>query len=221
MREEASVVTWHDQAREVLARGPVIPVLVLRDPAHALPVAEALLAGGIEVLELTLRTAAALPAIEQLARAFPEALIGAGTVTTPAQARRAADAGARFLISPGLTPRLLQASASGPVPLIPGISTVSELMTGLDHGYRCFKFFPAEAAGGVRALKAIAGPFPEPRFCPTGGITAANAGDYLSLPNVACVGGSWLFTEDVAASGDWNEITRRSRDILANLRPHP
>src|SRR5690606_33557850 len=190
MSRARPAITWTSAARDVLTRGPVIPVLVLRDEAHAVPVAEALLAGGIEVLEITLRSDAALPAIERLARDFPQALIGAGTVTNVEMAACALSAGARFLISPGLTPALLDAAAQGQVPLIPGISTVSELMTGLDRGYQSFKFFPAEAAGGIKALKAIAGPFPDVRFCPTGGITPDNALDYLRLPNVVCVGGS-------------------------------
>ena len=217
----ASGRIWKFDPGELFALGPVIPVLVIGDAAHALPIGEALLEGGIRVLEITLRTPAALPAIETLAKSLPEAVTGAGTVLDPAMAKRARDAGARFLISPGLTPRLLDDATAHPVPLVPGIATVSELMTGLDAGCRHFKFFPAEAAGGVKALKSIAGPFPDIRFCPTGGIGPDNALDYLALPNVDCVGGSWLVSPASVKSGDWADITRRCRETLERVNRPP
>lgn len=205
---------WNTSAASILNTGPVIPVLVIENPQHALPIAEALLEGGIKVLEITLRTQAAIDIIHHLSATLPEALIGAGTVTSVQSLQQAGDAGARFLISPGLTPTLLQAATRGPVPLIPGISSIGELMTGMEYGLDCFKFFPAEAAGGRPMLKAIAGPFPDILFCPTGGITPDNASDYLAMPNVTCIGGSWLVTADIIRRQAWPEITRLCRDIL-------
>ena len=213
---------WQPAADAILDSGPVIPVLVIESVEHALPIAEALLAGGISVLEITLRTPAALEIIDSLRQALPEATIGAGTVTSAAQLRQATEAGAQFLISPGLTPALLEAACAQSVPLLPGVSSISELLTGMEFGLECFKFFPAEAAGGTAMLKAIAGPLPAIRFCPTGGINPGNAAQYLSLPNVRCVGGSWLVTADIIARQDWAEITRLSQaavsgQLLGNL----
>lgn len=194
-------------AKEVLSAGPVVPVLVVSDVAAAIPLAKALIAGGIKVLEVTLRTPQALDVIKAIADHVPEAIIGAGTVTTPEMLQQVIAAGGQFAISPGLTEQLLQAGNDASIPLIPGIASVSELMTGLDAGYDTFKFFPAEASGGVKALKSIVGPFPHVTFCPTGGITPAIYNDYLAIPNVRCVGGSWMVPSDAIASGDWEKIT--------------
>lgn len=210
---------WQSSAEKILSAGPVMPVLVIEHPDDARPIAEALLEGGIRTLEITLRTRAALDIISQLREDLPEAMVGAGTIASVAQLQLASEAGARFLISPGLTPALLDAAVAGSVPLIPGISTLSEAMTGMEYGLSHFKFFPAEAAGGTRMLRSIAGPFPNLRFCPTGGVNADNAGDYLSLPNVSCVGGSWLVSPDIIAARDWGEITRRARASLALISP--
>lgn len=190
-----------------MSLSPVIPVLVVEDTAHAVPLAQALLAGGIKVLEITLRTPNALSVISEIARHVPDAVLAAGTVTTPEQWEAAARAGARFAVSPGLTPRMLDAAAQAPIPLLPGVATASELMTALDAGFECFKFFPAQQAGGVGMLKALGGPFAQALFCPTGGITPATAADFLALPNVACVGGSWLAPAAAMACGDWAAIT--------------
>lgn len=190
-----------------LRLSPVIPVLVVDDTAHAVPLAQALLAGGIKVLEITLRTPNALSVISEIARHVPDAVLAAGTVTTPEQWEEAARAGARFAVSPGLTPRLLDAAAQATIPLLPGVATASELMTAMDAGFECFKFFPAQQAGGVGMLKAWGGPFAQALFCPTGGITPETAPSYLTLPNVACVGGSWLASSAAMTAGDWAAIT--------------
>lgn len=208
---------WQIMPNELMATGPLVPVLVINDVAHALPIAEALLAADIKVLEITLRTEAALGAIEVIAKNLPEAIVGSGTVTNRALLQASADAGAKFAISPGLTPDLLQAGNDGNVALLPGISTISELMTGLDHGYDHFKFFPAEASGGPSALKAIGGPLPDVRFCPTGGISMNNIKNYLALPNVMCCGGSWLVTNDICKNGDWGQITKLAKEALAHI----
>ena len=175
----------------VMRVSPVIPVLVIEDVAHARPVAEALVAGGIRVLEVTLRTPAGLKAIE-LMRQVPGAIVGAGTVLDPEQLALALDAGAEFIVSPGLTQRLGEAALAANVPLLPGVANASDIMLGLDLGLRHFKFFPAAAAGGIPALKALAGPFGMASFCPTGGVSLATAPDWLALDPVICVGGSWL-----------------------------
>ncbi len=202
--------------RDVLTAGPVIPVLVVRDVRQAVPLARALLAGGIRVLEITLRTDCALEAIRRIRDEVPEALVGAGTVVSPADLEAVAEAGGLFAISPGLTGELLQAAAAGPLPLVPGIATVSELMTGLQHGLEVFKFFPAGAAGGPEMLRAIGGPFPDVGFCPTGGINAANYRDYLALDNVLCVGGSWLAPRPLLQAGDWDAVTRLAREVAGS-----
>jgi 2-dehydro-3-deoxyphosphogluconate aldolase/(4S)-4-hydroxy-2-oxoglutarate aldolase len=193
----------------------VVPVIVLDDLAHALPMAEALLNGGISVMEVTLRTPVALAAIELIAKEFPQALVGAGTVCQEAQLVQVEQAGGKFAISPGGTPRLLSAAKEGAIPLLPGVSTVSELMVGMELGYQHFKFFPAEAAGGIKALKAISGPFPEVTFCPTGGISQENYLEYLKLANVSCVGGSWLVPANAMKSGDFATITQLAKEALA------
>lgn len=201
---------------KALTRGPVIPVLVIDRVDDAVPLARALLAGGVQVLEVTLRTPAALDVIRTLVREVPEALVAAGTVTTPEQWEAVAHAGAHLAVSPGLTPRLLSALNSGaPTPLLPGVATASELMTAMDAGLNRFKFFPAQQAGGVGMLKAFHGPFADAVFCPTGGITFDTASNFLALPNVACVGGSWLAPTSAVRAGDWGRITELARDTLS------
>lgn len=205
---------WQLKPETLFAQGPVVPVIVIKDLADAVPMAKALLAGGVKVLEVTLRTPVALEAIRLLSAEVPEAIVGAGTVTTPAQLQQAIDAGARFAISPGSTRELLQAGKDANIPLIAGIASISELMEGTGLGYTHFKFFPAEAAGGVKTLKSIHGPFPEIRFCPTGGINEKNYRDYLALPNVLCVGGSWIVPDDAVAAKDWGRITELCRHAV-------
>jgi len=205
---------WRIQPGEVLRQGPVVPVMVIHKLEHAVPLACALLAGGIRVLEITLRTPVAVEAIRAIRREVPDAIVGAGTVTRGEELDAVAVAGAVFAISPGLTAELLDVANRGPIPLIPGIATISELMTGMARGYDHFKFFPAEAAGGVRMVQAIAGPFPRITFCPTGGITAANYREYLALDNVACVGGSWVAPQGAMDQGDWARITALAREAV-------
>jgi 2-dehydro-3-deoxyphosphogluconate aldolase/(4S)-4-hydroxy-2-oxoglutarate aldolase len=192
----------------LLDRVPVMPVVVVDDLAHAVPVARALVAGGLPAIELTLRTPVALDAIRAIAAEVPEILLGAGTVTSPGQAKQAAEAGAAFLVSPGSTPMLLDGLADTGLPFLPGVSTVSEAMAALEFGLTELKFFPAEAAGGVPFLRSLGGPLPGIRFCPTGGITPASALEYLALPNVGCVGGSWLTPAAALAAGDWAAVER-------------
>jgi 2-dehydro-3-deoxyphosphogluconate aldolase/(4S)-4-hydroxy-2-oxoglutarate aldolase len=186
---------------------PVIPVVVVRDVADAVPIARALVDGGLPAIELTLRTPAALGAIERIAAEVPDILLGAGTIVDIHQPKQAMAAGAQFLVSPGSTPSLRAAMGDTGLPDLPGVATVSEVMTLLEDGYAEMKFFPAEAAGGASYLKAIHSPVPAARFCPTGGITPANLGCYLRNPNVGCVGGSWLTPDDVVARKDWAEIS--------------
>ena len=194
---------------------PVVPVVVIDDLAHAVPVARALVAGGLPVIELTLRTPVALDAIRAIADEVPDILIGAGTIVTPAQAEQARAAGAQFLVSPGATPSLLEAMKDTQLPFLPGTATVSEVLAVLEAGISELKFFPAEASGGAAFLKSIASPVPAARFCPTGGITAATAASYLALPNVGCVGGSWLTPADALASGSWGRIESLAREASA------
>jgi 2-dehydro-3-deoxyphosphogluconate aldolase/(4S)-4-hydroxy-2-oxoglutarate aldolase len=197
--------------RQAMGLSPVIPVLVIERTEDALPLARALLQGGLKVLEITLRTPNALEVIELLARELPEALIAAGTITTTAQWEAAAKAGARLGVSPGLSPALIEASSNMAMPLLPGVATASELMTAMDAGFESFKFFPAQQAGGIGMLKAFGGPFAQALFCPTGGITLDTAPAYLALPNVACVGGSWLTPGDAIKAGDWSAIQALAR----------
>lgn len=206
---------WQLQPGTLFEQGPVVPVIVIKDLADAVPMAKALLAGGIKVLEVTLRTPVALDAIRLLSTEVPDAIVGAGTVTTAAQLQQVVDAGARFAISPGLTRELLQAGKDAAIPLIPGIASISELMEGTGLGYTHFKFFPAEAAGGVKTLKSIHGPFSDIRFCPTGGINEKNFKEYLALPNVKCVGGSWIVPDDAVAAKDWQRITSLCQAAVA------
>ena len=206
---------WRIQPGEILRKGPVVPVMVIHQLEHAVPLANALLAGGIRVLEITLRTPVSVDAIKAIAREVPGAIVGAGTVTSGAELETVAAAGAVFAISPGLTPELLDAANRGPIPLIPGIATISELMTGMARGYDHFKFFPAGPAGGVKMLQSFSGPFSQVTFCPTGGIGAENYREYLALPNVACVGGSWVVPQGAIDQGDWAQITALAREAVA------
>ncbi|GAB4269865.1 MAG: bifunctional 4-hydroxy-2-oxoglutarate aldolase/2-dehydro-3-deoxy-phosphogluconate aldolase [Methylomicrobium sp.] len=207
---------WKMPPSNVLNAGPVMPVMVIKNLEDAVPLAEALIKGGIKVLEITLRTPVALDAIKAISERVEGAIVGVGTVTTPEQLQAAEDAGAVFAISPGLTPKLLDAAMQSGIALIPGVATISELMLGMEYGLDHFKFFPAAAAGGVNLLKGIAGPIPSATFCPTGGISPDNYNDYLKLPNVACVGGSWLAPDDVVAAKDWSKITELAQSAVAN-----
>ncbi|MBL6986037.1 MAG: bifunctional 4-hydroxy-2-oxoglutarate aldolase/2-dehydro-3-deoxy-phosphogluconate aldolase [Methylobacter sp.] len=205
---------WKIQPAEVLNAGPVMPVMVIQSLDDAVPLAKALVAGGIKVLEITLRTPIALDAIRLISQEVEGAIVGAGTITTPEQLKAAEQAGAVFAISPGLTPKLLEAAQAGTIALIPGISTLSELMVGMEYGLDHFKFFPAEAAGGIPMLKSIAGPVPNVTFCPTGGISPENYNSYLQLSNVACVGGSWLVPADVVKSKNWARVTELAKQTI-------
>ncbi|MFI6454968.1 bifunctional 4-hydroxy-2-oxoglutarate aldolase/2-dehydro-3-deoxy-phosphogluconate aldolase [Streptosporangium amethystogenes] len=197
---------------------PVIPVVVIDDPETAVPLARALVAGGLPAIEVTLRTAAALDAIARIAAEVPEAVVGAGTVRTPADVAASVAAGSAFLVSPGTTPRLLDALEVGGVPFLPGAATASEVMALAERGVTEMKFFPAEAAGGLPYLKALGGPLPQIRFCPTGGIRLATAPDYLALPNVGCVGGTWLTPADALATGDYPRIEKLAAEAAALRR---
>jgi len=207
---------WPITPLEILQTGPVVPVMVIHKKEHAVPLARALVKGGIRILEITLRSDVALEAIALVSREVPEALVGAGTVVSADDLQAVADAGGEFAISPGLTPALLAAANEGPIALIPGISTASELMLGMELGYTEFKFFPAEAAGGIKMLKAIGGPFPNITFCPTGGISPKNYHAYLQLANVACVGGSWLAPSKTVAAKEWSTITKTAQQTLSD-----
>jgi 2-dehydro-3-deoxyphosphogluconate aldolase / (4S)-4-hydroxy-2-oxoglutarate aldolase len=199
-------------ALQVMQDSPVIPVIVLNDMAHAVPMARALVAGGIRMLEVTLRTSQALACIEAIAKEVPEAIVGAGTVRNAADAKAAANAGAKFAVSPGYTPAVGQACRDEGLSLLPGVATGSEIMMAQEDGYTELKFFPAMQAGGPAMLKAWGGPFFDVRFCPTGGVTAQNASEFLSLSNVACVGGSWLVPAEALAKGDWARIEMLARE---------
>lgn len=199
-------------AQDIVNDAPVIPVIVLNDVAHAVPLARALIDGGIRMLEVTLRTPVALDCIRAISRAVPEAVVGAGTVRTAADANAAVQAGARFAVSPGYTAAVGQACRDAGLPLLPGVATASEVMQAQADGHAVLKFFPAVQSGGVGMLKAWQGPFGDVVFCPTGGISPANAQEFLALPNVACVGGSWLVPGDALASGDWQRVTNLARE---------
>ncbi len=206
-------------ARQVMQDAPVIPVIVLNDVAHAVPMARALLAGGIRMLEVTLRTPQALACMEAIARDVPEAVVGAGTVRSSADAQAAAMAGARFAVSPGYTPQVGRACRELGLPLLPGVATGSEIMMAQEDGFMELKFFPAMQAGGPAMLKAWAGPFVDVSFCPTGGVTLQNAPELLALPNVLCVGGSWVVPADAFAQGDWARVTQLARETLKLKKP--
>ncbi|MBA2948746.1 bifunctional 4-hydroxy-2-oxoglutarate aldolase/2-dehydro-3-deoxy-phosphogluconate aldolase [Streptomyces sp. PSKA28] len=199
----------------VLDLAPVLPVVVVEDVADAVPLARALVAGGLPAIEVTLRTPAALGAIRAIADDVPGAVVGAGTVISPANVADSLAAGARFLVSPGWTDGLLEAMKASGVPFLPGVSTTSEVVALLERGVNEMKFFPAEAAGGTAYLKSLAGPLPQARFCPTGGVGLANAAAYLALKNVACVGGSWIVPRDAVTAGDWDRVETLAREAAA------
>lgn len=216
-------MSWTTEARNaavdaVFAEAPVLPVIVIDRVEDAVPLARALVAGGLPVLEVTLRTAAALEGMRRIAAEVEGAVLGAGTVLAPADLEASAAAGCTFAISPGATPALYHAADASPIAWLPAVATASEVMQGLAHGHQRFKFFPAVSSGGIPALKGFAGPFPQVRFCPTGGIDATSAPDFLALPNVGTVGGSWMLPKDAIAGGDWARIERLAREA-AGLRP--
>lgn len=206
------------QVEAVMAAAPVIPVVIVDEPAKAVALARALVAGGIPAIEVTLRTPRALECLAAIAAEVEGAIPGAGTVLTSAQVAAVETAGAKFMVSPGAAPKLLEAAAASQLPLLPGAATATEMMALMERGYRHLKFFPASVAGGAAYLKALASPLPQVKFCPTGGISAENAGDYLALPNVACVGGSWLAAEAAVAAGDWDAITKLAQEAAALRR---
>ena len=205
------------RVQSLLSASPLVPVITINHPDDALPLCRALVDGGVRVLEITLRTPHGLRAIEQVRKAIPEAWVGAGTVTSIGQYRQVESAGAQFVITPGVTEAILAFGVTSQASLLPGISTVSELMLGYSMGYREFKFFPAEVSGGIPALKAFVGPFPDVTFCPTGGIRRETAKDYLALDNVAAVGGTWLTPGDLVGAGDWDQISEIARGSLLDL----
>ncbi|CAM5296696.1 bifunctional 4-hydroxy-2-oxoglutarate aldolase/2-dehydro-3-deoxy-phosphogluconate aldolase [Streptomyces violaceorubidus] len=202
-------------AASVLDLAPVVPVVVVDDLADAVPLARALVAGGLPAIEVTLRTPVALDAIRAIAGEVPGAVVGAGTVITSEQVAEVVTAGARFLVSPGWTDALVEAMRASGVPFLPGVSTTSEVVALLERGVREMKFFPAEAAGGTAYLKALAAPLPQARFCPTGGIGPGSAPEYLALPNVGCVGGSWMLPKDAVAGRDWGRVEALAREAAA------
>lgn len=207
-------MSTHPDIPKFMTMGPVLPVMVIPKIEQAVPLARALMAGGIKVLEITLRTDCALDAIALIAKECPDAVVGAGTVLTPRDAEKAAKAGAKFLVSPGLTKTLAHQDA---LPLLPGVATSSEVMKALEWGFTHLKFFPAVPAGGVPYLKGIGGPLPQAKFCPTGGIDVKNAADFLKLDNVLCVGGSWVAPAKAMEGGNWDEITRLAAEAVASF----
>jgi 2-dehydro-3-deoxyphosphogluconate aldolase/(4S)-4-hydroxy-2-oxoglutarate aldolase len=200
---------------EVMRTGPVIPVIVIDAIDRAVPLARALVAGGVRVLEVTMRTPVALQAVRAIAHEIDGAIIGVGTITRPEDFERSIEAGAGFGVSPGLTPELTKAARASGLPFLPGVMTPSDVIAARAAGFTELKLFPARQAGGVGMLQAMAGPFPDVTFCPTGGVSAATARDFLALPNVACVGGSWLTPADLVAAGNWSAITALARDAAA------
>ncbi len=205
----------HDDVLSIMKLAPVIPVLTVRDAEDGVAQATALVAGGLTAIEVTLRTPSAIAAIKAIAERVPGATVGAGTITRPEQIDEAVAAGARFLVSPGASPRLAQAAAQAPIPFLPGVATVSEAMALMDLGIRAMKLFPAEAVGGVKLLSSIAAPLPDLKFCPTGGIDLAKAPAYLALPNVVCVGGSWMLPKQAIAEGDYRQVEVLAREAAA------
>lgn len=200
----------------LLTTGPIIPVLTINRIDHAIPLAQALVAGGLRVLEITLRTDCALEAIAHIRKGVPDAIAGAGTVRTSDDFKKAVTAGAHFIVSPGLTPDLVRTAQAHAIPFLPGVATASEIMRARDSGFTHLKFFPAEAAGGISALQSFKGPFPDIRFCPTGGITARNLSTYLALPTVPCVGGSWVAPQSLIEKNDWNAIQAMAATTLGS-----
>ena len=205
--------------REIAGLAPVIPVLTITELKHAVPLARALVAGGLHVLEITLRTPVALAAVEAMRKAVPEAIVGVGTLTRAVDFAAADRAGAQFGVSPGLTPELAAASRGARFPLLPGVMTPTELIVARAAGFNILKLFPAQQAGGLEMLQALGAPFPDVLFCPTGGITRATAADYLALPNVVCVGGSWLAPKALLSADDWSGIEALARDAAALKKP--
>lgn len=202
-------------AKDVMQLSPIIPVMSVNSVTESLHLCEALIAGGVSIFEITLRTPCALDAIRAVAKEFPEATTGAGTVTNPMQFQMVEEAGATFAISPGLTRELAEYKSS--IPLLPGVATASEIMQGLDYGYSAFKLFPANIVGGVAALKAFGAPFGDVLFCPTGGINAENAKEFLALKNVLCVGGSWIVPSEAIAAKNFTQITKLTQEALSLL----
>ena len=209
---------WKTSAEEILTMGPVVPVIVIERLEDAVPLAKALIAGGVKVLEVTLRTVCALDAIKKIIEEVPEAVVGAGTVTTVEQLKQVTQAGVKFVITPGITDSILKEAVAGTVPVIPGIATISELLTAQEYGLTALKFFPAEINGGVAALKAFAGPCGYMKFCPTGGVNPKNYRDYLALDNVLCVGGTWFIPTDAIAQGDFAKITQLAKEAVAGAK---
>lgn len=198
--------------KDIMETSPVVPVMVIENLDDAVPLARALVDGGLKVLEITLRTPAALQAIKVIKAAVPDAIVGAGTIINVETLRASMDAGAEFIVTPGSTPAIIDAALAAGIPILPGVNSPSEAMVLLEKGITAMKFFPAEAAGGTAMLKSIGGPLPQITFCPTGGINLANANQYLALSNVACVGGSWMVPADLVSAGNWGEITSRARE---------
>ncbi|CUB05120.1 bifunctional 4-hydroxy-2-oxoglutarate aldolase/2-dehydro-3-deoxy-phosphogluconate aldolase [Marinomonas fungiae] len=200
-------------AAQVMTATPVVPVIVVDDVEQAVNLGKALVAGGVPVLEVTLRTEAALEAITALRKEVPDAIVGAGTVCSREQYIKAVEAGSQFIISPGMTPDLLKVGKEYDIPYLPAVATISDILLGMEYGYDHFKFFPAEVNGGVKALKAFSGPLPQIRFCPTGGINEKNFKEYLALDSVLCVGGSWIVPADLVKAGKWDEITELAKSV--------
>lgn len=207
-------MAWELSPQQVFNASPIVPVMVIKDLDDAVPMAQALLDGGIKIFEITLRTECALDAIRLISESFPDVLVGAGTVLDTKQYDAAIEAGAKFIISPGFTPELLDYATKQTVPLIPGVSTASEVMQARSYGYKHLKFFPAEANGGAPALKSISGPITDVQFCPTGGISPKNIGDYLAIGSVATAGGSWMLPESLLAAKDWSAITQLTKEAV-------
>lgn len=201
--------------KDIMSTSPVVPVMVIDNLEDAVPLAKALVDGGLRVLEITLRTAPALDAIKAIKEAVSGAIVGAGTIINTETLQASIDAGAEFIVTPGSTPAIIDAAQAAGIPILPGVNTPSEAMALLEKGITEMKFFPAEAAGGIPMLKSIAGPLPQIQFCPTGGVSPKNAAAYLALNNVACVGGSWMAPADLVKAGDWDEITRRALEASA------
>ncbi|TBR43476.1 bifunctional 4-hydroxy-2-oxoglutarate aldolase/2-dehydro-3-deoxy-phosphogluconate aldolase [Marinomonas agarivorans] len=199
--------------QDVMTATPVVPVIVVDTVEQAIHLGRALVAGGVKVLEVTLRTDVALEAITALRKEVPEAIVGAGTVCTREQYIQAVEAGSQFIISPGMTPDLLQVGKEYAIPYLPAVATISDILLGMEYGYHHFKFFPAEVNGGIKALKAFGGPLPDIKFCPTGGIGPDNYQAYLALPNVLCVGGSWIVPQDLIQAGKWDDITQLAKAL--------
>lgn len=206
-------MTTHLTPEQVMTATSVVPVIVVDNVEEAVKLGKALVAGGVPVLEVTLRTSAALEAITALRKEVPNAIVGAGTVCSREQYVQAIEAGSQFIISPGMTPDLLTVGKEYPVPYLPAVATISDILLGMEYGYDHFKFFPAEVNGGIKALKAFGGPLPNIRFCPTGGIGAKNYQEYLALPNVLCVGGSWIVPTDLVKAEKWDEITELAKSV--------